>query len=861
MNGNGTSHFRLDPRVGWRNLEPRAPADVALEPDGLRLRRLSGGGIPVTDPRGGFGGFALPTGVAVDRLGRIYLADSRAHVVRRLDPCEGRFEPLPCFEGEGSGPRQLRCPRGLAISCANHLIVADAFNHRVVVVGLHGLTIRRILGPRDQRGRPTAAPRGAWVPWDVATDPVGCIYVLDRRHGAVHRFDAQGRSLGEPITGLRRPIAIAVALPLEWRARLGALRIPLRYAGPGPATGATSVTLVSLVGTSDGDVVEFRRADGRSERRTVSRGGTDLRWSDPLALDYSRSGSLIRLVTAVRGGSAEPILELETSARGLSQGAYIRLSQGTVRESGRVLQLLGERRVRVRRDGTAALTEGATLERVTPLIFVIEEGEDSVTVLDEQGRVGTALVADLATLLEPAPLALASEGTVYAPPATCPAPTSRIPGGFTCPSCGDLPVRSLEGIVFDSTRGTVGPPSAGLGAWPVRFAARGELVMLLDSKLYQCQWHRVSADADIPEGTALEAETFTSEAPRDLAEIQALPWQRLVLMGELPNKRRAPDRYLWDTRATDALVQSLPGRYLWLRLRLIGSGEATPVVRALRVFFPRRGYLEHLPAVYQQDQPSRWFLERALSVFESTLSGVENEITHFARYFTPHGVPADFLPWLASWLGLALDEHWPEGRKRELIRRAPMLYRLRGTPRGVLAYLRLYTGLAEGQVHLIEHFAMRRWQVLGARSGTVLGGSCPLERFRLDENARPEASRFISVGDPAQDPFAVYAHRFTVVIPASRCSAPVDQVAIERILDAERPAHTEYQIHRVEPRLRVGIQSTVGADTIIGTYPLSVLGTASTLGLNTVLTHDPEAWPSTTQVARRSRVGASTVVG
>ncbi len=69
-----------------------------------------------------------------------------------------------------------------------------------------------------------------------------------------------------------------------------------------------------------------------------------------------------------------------------------------------------------------------------------------------------------------------------------------------------------------------------------------------------------------------------------------------------------------------SVVQSREGRYLWLRLELRGDGYASPAVRSIRLHFPRRSYLEYLPAVFAADDDSRWFLERFLSVFQTEWS-------------------------------------------------------------------------------------------------------------------------------------------------------------------------------------------------------------------------------------------------
>jgi hypothetical protein len=38
---------------------------------------------------------------------------------------------------------------------------------------------------------------------------------------------------------------------------------------------------------------------------------------------------------------------------------------------------------------------------------------------------------------------------------------------------------------------------------------------------------------------------------------------------------------------------------------------------------------------------------------------------------------------------------------------------------------------------------------------------------------------------------------------------------VQRILDDEKPAHTEYHLCLIEPRMRVGFQARIGVDSIV----------------------------------------------
>ena len=102
-------------------------------------------------------------------------------------------------------------------------------------------------------------------------------------------------------------------------------------------------------------------------------------------------------------------------------------------------------------------------------------------------------------------------------------------------------------------------------------------------------------------------------------------------------------------------------------------------------------------------------------------------------------------------------------------------------------------------------------------------------RLQLDVFAREGEVRLVSTGDPERDLFHAHAHRFQVFVPSAWLRSWQDEDMLRRALDTEKPAHTHYQLCLVAPRLRVGVQSTVGVDTIIGGYPVAVLAGAATL--------------------------------
>jgi phage tail-like protein len=103
----------------------------------------------------------------------------------------------------------------------------------------------------------------------------------------------------------------------------------------------------------------------------------------------------------------------------------------------------------------------------------------------------------------------------------------------------------------------------------------------------------------------------------------------------------------------------------------------------------RSSYLGYLPGIYHDNE----FLARFLLIFEHILGPIDRTVANLHHYFSPDTVPSEAVNWLASWLGLVMDERMPEDSRREIIRSAAELYRWRGTRRGLARYLTLYTGI------------------------------------------------------------------------------------------------------------------------------------------------------------------------
>ncbi len=167
-------------------------------------------------------------------------------------------------------------------------------------------------------------------------------------------------------------------------------------------------------------------------------------------------------------------------------------------------------------------------------------------------------------------------------------------------------------------------------------------------------------------------------------------------------------------------------------------------------------YLEHLPALYQDDE----FMGQFLLIFESIMKPIENTVDNLPWYLDPLLIPASLLPWLSSWVALSLDQNWPLERRRLLLRSATELYRWRGTKRGLAEYLRIYTGSVPEISEYIPGMKLDQETILG--TNTRLGSSGA-------------------------------GHHITVTLELEGDSG-INSDTVRAIIEAQKPAHTAYTL-------------------------------------------------------------------
>lgn len=398
-----------------------------------------------------------------------------------------------------------------------------------------------------------------------------------------------------------------------------------------------------------------------------------------------------------------------------------------------------------------------------------------------------------------------------------------------------------------------------------RYERSAEMVTpVLDGKERDCIWHRLFIDGCIPPATGVQVWTRAGNDEDLLESVPFVPEPNLYLRGagaELPYYDPYPESESEDAGTWELLFQAVRGRYMQIKLVLSGNGRATPRLQALRAYYPRFSYPgRFLPAVYQQDAESAWFLERLLANPEGFYTELEGKIAHVSTLFDARSAPTETLDWLANWVGVVLDPLWAQiqeqrrangsagldghsaDRRRLFIRYAMRLYSQRGTTNGIRFALHLL-------LHPCLEVVLERFKRAAVVTDPVLHSELDhlgllyptptmseeqLEDLLQDYLLHPEhpsdvrvVERFLAregravvAGDPTQanvtgseNTIQASAHRFSVLIPVGLSAE--EKAMVERVVDLEKPAHTAFDVRRYWDYFRVG-EVRLGLDTVLG---------------------------------------------
>jgi len=195
------------------------PSFVVVDPAGnlyitdssnQRIRRVDLNGTITTVAGNGLAGFSgdgglatdasfmFPLGMAMDKIGNLYVADANNHRIRRID-LRGVITTVAGNGVEGFsgdlGPAtgaSLNYPEDVAVDGSGNLFIADSGNNRIRKIDATGV-ISTIAGTALNGFSGDGKPSVDAVlnfPWGLATDVAGGVYIADRVNNRIRKISS-----------------------------------------------------------------------------------------------------------------------------------------------------------------------------------------------------------------------------------------------------------------------------------------------------------------------------------------------------------------------------------------------------------------------------------------------------------------------------------------------------------------------------------------------------------------------------------------------------------------------------------------------------------------------------------------------
>ncbi len=194
-----------------------------ITPAGVVSTLAGSGAAGYTDAIGTNSFFNQPSGIAIDNLGTLYVADSGNNMIRTVTSSGGVVGTLAGSttfgSANGSGTNaQFYSPQGVAVDSALNVYVGDFLNNTIRKVTSLG-SVSTLAGAAGISGSADAAGTNArfWGPQGLAVDASGNVYVADSLNGTVRAVTSAGAvttRAGSPSSGSADGAGIAARFSL-----------------------------------------------------------------------------------------------------------------------------------------------------------------------------------------------------------------------------------------------------------------------------------------------------------------------------------------------------------------------------------------------------------------------------------------------------------------------------------------------------------------------------------------------------------------------------------------------------------------------------------------------------------------------
>ncbi len=292
------------------------------------IRKITSGGVVTTlaglagsggvaDGTGAAARFNMPSGVAVDGAGNVYVADTGNHTIRMIFTDgtvmtrAGSAGSPDATDAIGNNAR-FNSPYGVAVDRNNNLLVADSANH--TIRSFFGLKVSTLGGAAGSPGSADGFGSTARfnLPRSVAMDQAGNLYVADYQNHTIRKgvFRVQNLPVSTPVVTQTAAINGIVTLSIGFTAGSSYQWFRNGVAMPGASTSSLAVDVTSA-GNSGIYTVFVTNSSGSvtaaSVVLAVTAAGPSSALSN-LSVRTTMASGQILIVGAVVNGGAKTIL-------------------------------------------------------------------------------------------------------------------------------------------------------------------------------------------------------------------------------------------------------------------------------------------------------------------------------------------------------------------------------------------------------------------------------------------------------------------------------------------------------------------------------------------------------------------------